>query len=138
MKLTDHFFLQEFVPPEIYSVYGVNSQWFIDRGLVLSVEQLRVDLAKPITINNWHTGGSYKNSGFRTPDVTVGGKLSQHRFGRAMDLKIHGMHPEEVRAYLRIYFEKYGITTIEKDTPTWVHIDKRYTGLNFLLEVNYR
>lgn len=139
MKVSDNFVIQEFVPPEIYSIYGSKSIWFIDPDMIAVAQKLRDDLGKPITINNWHTGGQYKNSGFRMPDTLVGGKLSQHKFGRALDIKVKGMSAESVREYIRENYYLYDevITTIEKDTPTWVHIDKRWTGLNGLLEVPY-
>lgn len=139
MNLTPHFDLQELVPPEIFSIYSYNSIWFLDPVMVALVEQLRVDLNTPITINNWHTGGKYKNSGYRSPDCLEGAKYSQHKFGRACDIRVKGMTPEQVRQYLRDNYHLYedGLTTIEKDTPTWVHIDCRYTGLDTLLEVNY-
>lgn len=142
MKLTENFYLQEFVPPDIFEQFGDNSLWFIDRRMVLFAQMLRTDLGKPITVNNWHTGGQYKESGYRRPDSTTGGDLSQHKLKAALDIKVSGMAPMEVREYLKRNFYKYnglfGFSTIEKDTPTWVHIDNRWTGLNFLLEVNYR
>lgn len=138
MTFAPYFVLQEFVPPEIYSIYGANSIWFVDEEMVESIILLRKDLDAPCTINNWHTGGQYKNSGFRMPDTLVGGKLSQHKMKAAHDLKFRGIHPDQVRQHLRNTFGRYCFTTIEKDTPTWTHVDKRVTGLAYLLEVPYR
>lgn len=142
MKLTENFYLQEFVPPEIYSVFEGRSIWFIDMDLVKFIQYLRVYFGEPITINNWHIKGKFKNSGFRMPDCPEGSKLSQHKFKVAIDPKWKTIHPEEVRNYIRknysSIYQNYGITTIEQDTPTWVHVDKRFTGLNKLFEVPFK
>lgn len=140
MQLSTNFVLQEFVPPEIYSLYGDNSIWFLDQRIIDLAQALRDDLGVPITINNWHRGGPYKNSGFRLPSSTEGKLLSQHKYGRAIDPKAKGISPEIVRNHLRRNFTAYqtlGLTTIESDTPTWVHMDCRWTGLNTLFEVGY-
>lgn len=139
MMLTEHFDLREFVPPEIHSIYGDNSIWFLDREMVGLAEQLRIDLNAPITINNWHTGGKYKNSGYRSPDCPEGKELSDHKRMIALDIKVRGMTAEQVRQHLRDNYFMYDdvLTTIEKDTPTWVHISKRWTGLETLLEISY-
>lgn len=141
MRLSRNFLLQEFVPPQIYDVYGERSRQFLDQGLIVLVQALRDDLNRSIVINNWHSGGKYKESGFRMPHTTTGAPLSQHKFGRAVDIKVAGMVPEEVRKYIRLNFEYYrslGLTTIEKDTPTWTHLDLRWTGVEELYEVEWR
>jgi hypothetical protein len=48
---------------------------------------------------------------------------------------------EEFRNLIRNNFEelnKLGLTTIEMATPTWLHIDLRFTGIDYLYEVPYR
>lgn len=138
MRLTRNFLLQEFVPPQVFDVYGERSIWFLDQRLITLAQALRDDLGRPVIINNWHSKGRYKESGFRMPHTPTGGALSQHKFGRAVDIKVAGMVPEKVRQHLRDNFEIYhafGLTTIEKDTTTWTHLDLRWTGLNELYEV---
>jgi len=58
--------------------------------------------------------------------------MSQHRFGRAIDLKVKGMKADEVREDIIQNFDIYkkvGLTTIEDGAfaPTWCHIDIRDT-----------
>ena len=56
-------------------------------------------------------------------------------------MKFDGIKPENVRAEIRanwLLFKAAGLTTIEKGTPTWVHADVRFTGLETLLEVPYQ
>lgn len=141
MKISEHFDLREFVDPLTYLIRGEKSAELVDIRLVNLVQFIRDYFGKPVTINNWHTGGQYKESGLRAQGSKTGAFYSQHKFGRAADLKIEGLEPEYVRNVIRKNWPKfraYGLTTIEKDTPTWVHIDVRFTGLQTLLEVPYQ
>lgn len=137
MDFSKHFKLQEFVPPVIYNYWGERSKYFLDPKIVTLADFTRDFFNKPVTINNWHSGGSLSLRGFRPPDSTTGGKLSQHKFGRAIDISVEGITPQEV--YERIIksemlFRSAGLTTVEDiaDTPSWVHMDVRWTGLNFI------
>jgi len=139
--LTKNFIIQEFVTPEIYKRFGENSIWFVDKRIITIADYLRESLKTPITINNWHIGGQRNESGLRAGNTTTGASWSQHKYGRAVDLHFKGLKPEEVRNYIRKNFavlSVMGLTTIEKDTPTWVHIDCRNTGIKTLLEVPYK
>lgn len=134
-----NFNLKEFVDPKTYAKWGVSSIWQIDVRLVPIAQVLR-DHYGPVRINDWAWGGKYQDSGYRPKDCKIGAALSQHRRGCAIDVKIKGVLSREVRAYIRENFDKtfkpLGLTTIEKDTKGWVHLDTRYTGLPGLLEVN--
>ena len=141
MKVTKDFILQEFVPKEIYDQFGDKSIWFIDPKMPIIVQAIRDILGCPITINNWHLGGHYNNSGYRTPKCTEGASLSQHRFGRAADLKPDGISIREAMDKVKANFpmlRAIGLTTIENIafTKTWLHIDTRWTGSDELLIVN--
>ena len=132
MKLTNNFSLQEFIDPDTYKRFGTSSVWFIDPKIVTLAQFIRERLGKPCTINNWSSGGQYQYSGFRPPKCSVGASMSQHRFGRAIDLKVKGMKADEVREDIIQNFDIYkkvGLTTIEDGAfaPTWCHIDIRDT-----------
>ena len=136
MQVSKNFHIKEFVPVEIFQRWGSRSIWFVDPKLIELVQVIR-DKFGPTTIN----GGSYNMSGFRPMTTSVGGKLSQHRFGRAADLKFEDYSPQEVyRAILEdeAYWMGKGLTTLENisATPTWLHVDIRPTGLNNILIVN--
>jgi hypothetical protein len=140
MQVTKNFSVQELVPPDVYNARGDAAAQLIDLRIVLVAQWLREKTGQSIVINNWNSGGQYQESGLRNFDTATGAKWSQHKFGRALDLKVNGMEPEAVRQLIRDNWDTLkviGLTTIEKDTPTWVHIDCRYTGLDNLLEVNY-
>jgi len=135
--LTTNFRLEEFIDPDTFKKYGEQSIWFIDPRIVNLAQFIRERLGKPCTINNWYSGGQYQYSGFRPPACTIGASLSQHRFGRAIDLKVSGMSADEVRDDIINNYDVYrkvGLTTIEDGAyaPTWCHIDIRDTKLDTL------
>ena len=141
-KLTNNFYLFEFVSKPIYEKYGNNSIWFIDERIPTLCQCIRDDLGKRITVNTWKFSSKkiYSQSGFRERSSTVGSSLSQHRFGRAADIKVDNMSSEEVREYIRSHFESLsliGLSTIEKDTQGWVHFDMRPIKSHQLFEVPY-
>jgi len=139
MKISPHFDLREFVPKAIFDQYGANSIWFLDDRLIEGAEWLRAHFNAPITINNWHTGGSFQNRGFRAPNTTVGARLSQHKFGRAIDFNVAGMTAAQVAKDLidSGHIDDSPWTTIEDPahTATWTHLDMRQTRSNDLLIV---
>ena len=138
MLVSRNFSLVEFVPPEVYEKYLGNSIWFLDSKIFVMAQFIRDRFGKPITINNWHSGQSRRESGFRKPLSSTGASFSQHRYGRAIDFFIKGIEPDEIRRDIIKNFNLYqptGLTTLEENTPTWVHVDCRNTATNNLLVV---
>lgn len=139
--VSKNFMIQEFVPRDVYQRFGESSIWFIDQRIITLAQHFR-DLFGPLTVNNWHAGGLFDSRGFRPCTDPDGAKFSQHRFGRAVDLVFDDEPAEFIREYIRKNFihlnQEFGLTTIEKDTPTWVHVDLRYTGLEHLMEVPFK
>ena len=141
MKITNDFCIQEFVPKKVFQKFGDYSIWFMDKQIILFSQYMR-DRFGPVTVNDWSWGGHYDSRGYRTPDDPDGTKFSQHRFGRAVDLVFKDAYPDNVRKYIQDNFpalnRSFGITTIEDKTPSWVHVDKRWTNLNTLFIVPYK
>ena len=143
MKLTDNFYLREFIDPDTYKMYGNASIWFLDRKIIEIAQKLRERLNVVLYINTWFiTGGSFSLSGFRPPDSQVGATLSQHKFGRAIDIKTHddkfngaSMLRKEIKDNYTSIYKALGVTTIEHQdyAPSWCHLDTRYTGEDKLL-----
>ena len=136
-QLSPHFKLQEFVSKDIFAQYGEKSIWYIDPRLVTLAEFVRNFFNKSITINN---GVDLNYRGFREPECSVGAKLSQHRFGRAMDINVSGMTAKQVYDTILANeeaFMKAGLTCMEdiSSTPTWCHLDLRQTNLPHILIV---
>lgn len=136
-----YFIIQEYVPKIIFDTYGINSSWFVDPRLIKLDDFIREWFDEPITINNWWwVRNGMQNRGFRTPTTKVGGKLSQHRFGRASDKSFAKLTIKEafneIMKYEKVFFDQ-GLRCMEDIayTPTWLHSDIRETGLDKILIV---
>ena len=113
-----HFKPQEFLPPNVYSLM------VMDPRILWTLDALRAFFGRPLTINNWHSGGQFQQRGFRN-DPGTGAPLSQHRFGRACDFDIYGTPASKFRELAKagtLYHELTYITRIEENT-NWCHID---------------
>lgn len=140
IKVSFNFYLDEFIDPITYSQYGANSIWFIDQRIITIAQLLRDISGKPVTINNWLTGGYYKESGLRRPATNTGAYLSLHKFGKAIDPKVKDLVVPEVHHLIHAFwprFKEAGLTTIEDLalTPSWTHMDCRQTNLKEILIV---
>jgi hypothetical protein len=141
MKVSKDFSLAEFVPPSIYEHFVDKSVWFIDPRIVVIAQFIRDRFDATVTINNYLAGGNYQYSAFRDHLCSIGATNSQHRHGRAIDFRVKGMSPDEIRADIIANFEQYrkaGLTTIEAGTATWIHADCRFTNQNSLLIVPFK
>ena len=132
-KITKNFSDKEVLPRELH---GYRWEWFIDFRIVEVAQKLR-DIFGPITINN----DRFNWSGYRTADCGVGAQFSQHRFGRALDLKFANTTPEEVQKYIIEHeseFMDLGLRRMENasKTKTWLHIDCMHTGKEKILIFN--
>lgn len=125
-----YFDCREYVDARTWGVLGVKSAWLIDPKIVAICDLIREKAGVPVTVNNWHMGGNYDSSGYRAIWDATGGKLSQHRCGRAADVKVKGLIPLRVFQIIhanKAEFEAAGLTTMEdlRFTPTWTHLDCR-------------
>jgi hypothetical protein len=106
---------------------GERAWELLDLRALQTLQALR-DKFGPLTVNNWHTGGAFKESGLRSFNTGTGAQFSQHKFGRAFDCKFKGGTPREVAAYVMMHADEFPLlTTIENPdaTPTWFHFDVR-------------
>lgn len=88
---------------------------FIDTDLVNVLQKVRTHFGKSVTIT----------SAYRTPtkNKACGGTTySQHLYGRAADIKIKGVAPKTIAAYVEKLLPKSGGIGIYK---TFVHVDVR-------------
>lgn len=132
------FILQELVDPSIYEHWGERAWEWLDRPALVTLDSLRNKFG-PITVNNWHAGGLFKESGLRTFKTSTGAQWSMHRYGRAFDPKPKNATPQEVHAYVLAHPDEFPLlTTLEaiEDTPTWVHFDTRNHGKPGIWVVN--
>ena len=71
-KISENFYLDEVMHPEVYKRFGKKSRWFIDQRLIDIVQYIRTETGKPITINTWFDGGEFKERGLRNPRTKTG------------------------------------------------------------------
>jgi len=102
-----HFKINELVPYDYYEKYK-DQEWklwmmFDDRALI-TIDLIREFIDIPIIINsqNYH-GSKFDLSGVRPENANTGAMFSQHKFGRAFDLKFYSdkWTPEKLRLYMK-------------------------------------
>ena len=109
VKLSDNFKVNEFRCKDNSDVI------FIAPELVVILQKIRDHYGKAVNIN----------SAYRTPTYNkkVGGATySQHLYGTAADIRINGVKPKDLAAYIETLMPNYGGIGIY---PTFVHVDIR-------------
>lgn len=134
--IPNNFVLQELVSEQAYYLYK-NRQHILwqqfDPRALYSLDMLREyvvnnGIAKSVLVNTWLWGGSRQFSGLRLPGDSHYSKTSQHSHGRGIDFTWANIDTEAIREIIIKNPQKEEfkfITCIEKDTPTWVHMDTR-------------
>jgi hypothetical protein len=122
-----YFGLRELVSADVYMTRGDAAWELLDPRVLVAGDKLREKFG-PVTVNNWHRGGTYSQSGFRDPVTGVGARLSQHKRGAALDCKFRDTTPQAVYAYLLEHPDEFPEITVLEDiaaTPSWLHVDVR-------------
>lgn len=94
----------------------------VDTELLTMLEVIRQKWNLPVSVESgcrcWdYHAHIYERDGLGTPP-----KNSQHLFGRAADIKVSGISPAEVQAYvIQLWPDKYGIGSYNSFT----HVDSR-------------
>lgn len=129
-----YFDTREFIDERTWNILGIKSAWMIDPKIVAVCDLLRELTGLPVKVNNWHYykpgQQKYVASGLRAKWERTGAELSQHRLGRAADVKIVGMSPTQIFNLIMVHSEAFaavGLSTMEdlRDTKTWNHLDCR-------------
>ena len=94
----------------------------VDEALTVVLQCIREHFGKPVVIT----------SGYRTAahNAAVGGaKFSQHRYGRAADIRVQGVSVEAVAAYAESLMPDWGgvgrYPAKAGRATGWVHVDTR-------------
>lgn len=124
MYKCEHFDIEELVPEDVFNERGEKCWELLDEDILADLDTLR-DLLGPLTINDWKWGGGFQYSGFRPEGCGVGSKYSQHKLGKAFDLKSKDHTVKEMHAIIRDNEHRFcGITRVEdKNGMTWLHVD---------------
>ena len=137
-----YFDVREWVDEKIWMQRNVKAAQMVDPVIVRIADLFREKAGQPVYINTWHTGGHFVASGFRAVWEKQGGKLSQHRCGRAVDLKVNGMNSVDMLGIVMRNLPEFlalGLTVIEnvEKTPTWLHLDCRPRTIGMLDTVTF-
>jgi hypothetical protein len=124
IKLSENFTLDEFIDPVSYAN--------LMKGVAIA-QYIREQTGQPVTINNWASGGQYKESGYRTPASKTGSPTSEHRVFNGWDFKIGTWSGQQMfnwavqnaAALYALGARRYEDVSL---TPTWLHIDGREHG----------
>lgn len=103
--------------------FKVNEFRCKDNSDVIFIAPALVDILQ--TIRNHYGKAVHINSAYRTPTYNkkVGGATySQHLYGTAADIRINGVKPKDLAAYIETLMPNYGGIGIY---PTFVHVDIR-------------
>jgi hypothetical protein len=122
-----HFALVELVDEAIFRERGDHAWELLRPDALQTLDRLR-DVFGPITINDWFTGGSFRESGLRLPATGTGAKWSMHKYGGAFDCKFKDTTPAAASAYILSKPEEFPLLmTLEnvEKTVTWLHFDVR-------------
>ena len=136
-----HFEIREVLPEDFYyanvSKYGAYLWTMFDERILMAADMLR-DRYGSMICNDWAWGGPINYRGWRPFDYGEGAPLSQHKFGRALDLVPLEVSAEEIREDMSrnntVKFWGY-IKRVENDTA-WLHIDCANTGRDEILFFN--
>lgn len=140
MKASTHFEIEEFIDPVTFEAEGEQSILRIDYKLIDIAEFIRVDTGLPVTINNWHTGGQYKESGLRNKDSKTGAPKSTHKLGKGIDVKIKNYYGLDWYNYVKKNAKKLyelGLRRIEDKSmaTTWCHMDTKEHGFKDTIQI---
>jgi hypothetical protein len=124
-----HFRIEELVPPDMHARWRHAPHklfMLFDMDALRTLDALRHRYG-PIVVNNWHTGGQFRNSGWRAWDCPEGAALSQHKLGRAFDCKFTRISAAKVRQDMEREPEAPCFAAIRRieafDGMSWFHFD---------------
>jgi len=132
-----YFKIWELVPEDFLKKYGEEKCWLLlDSRVLWTADRLREKYGA-INVNTYHISfknspvyGKFNESGYRAFDSRTGAALSQHKFGRALDLHptataVSQMIDDVKKNPTDIAFMHISAVEVEKDKKpvTWFHFD---------------
>jgi hypothetical protein len=144
IKVSENFFLDEFIDPHSYLTRSDNGLGLIDKKVIAIAQKVRELKGSSITINNWwnhldkYTGDAVKFlkycndsrfircwSGYRSPLCTIGATNSAHRKGWAADMAGDEKEYYNIVKGNAACFYFMGLRRLEDRSITkgWMHFD---------------
>lgn len=105
---------------------GEYSYELFDKKILTQLDDFREAYGRSLRINDWHTGGQYKESGLREIQTKTGARKSAHKFGYAFDVKHFDRSDlTALRDFIKERGAEFGISRVENfdKTPSWCHIE---------------
>ena len=130
--LKTYFDIRELVCFDVYKNFGNKAWQFFDTQALHTLMVLRVQIhKKPMTINNWHTGGIFSQRGLRCnicnipEEKTKAGQIymSSHCNGAGFDYDVKGLTAEQSRQEVKANSDKLPFRIRLEKNVSWVHLD---------------
>jgi len=121
------FKLPELVDPIIHQDLGERAWELLEPDALRMLDGLREKFGR-LVVNDWYAGGRFSESGLRRCDTTTGAKWSQHKYGRAFDVKPKDATPQEMFVYVLDHQHEFPLLACVENvgkTITWLHVDTR-------------
>jgi hypothetical protein len=127
MNRSKYFQIQELVPKEVYASQGMRAWDLLDKRAIETLDWLRENIGRPITVNNWMWGGSNQLRGYRPKGCLIGAPQSAHKEGMAFDFSVDGWTDEQTKAWIEANKEglPHRIRIEIENTNSKVHFDVR-------------
>lgn len=148
IRVSENFFLDEFIDPHTYFSKADHGKNLLDDRLWGIAQEIRNPYKKPLAINNWWAFlpaylSSTANpnplgflywaeakqvsvwSGYRSPLCHIGAKNGAHYKGLAIDLKGPGKELYKIIKKNPCFYYNLGVRRLEdpRITPSWLHVD---------------
>jgi hypothetical protein len=128
MKVSSNFILQDFVHPSVFNSMEDHGLSLLHPELIDSTQNLREHIDVRMILNNWNSGGTFQNRGWRPQASKVGAKNSLHKKGMAIDFHSPDVTMKEL--FVLVWDARFWIVEntafriLESfdNTPGWVHI----------------
>lgn len=102
MKANKYFTVEELVSKEVYELLGDEAIKLFDPKALEVLEDVREILDVPLICNNWRSGGSRDDCGYRDLKCSVGASKSAHKTGQAFDLVSNVLSANEMRNRIQL------------------------------------
>ena len=138
---SSNFYIQEFISPwwmeqASSASHALQGLRLVNPAMIEGAQLIRDHVAESVTINNWHRGGGYEESGLRTPrglGAQSFALFSSHMFFQACDLKFKSTDTADVTELILRNPKKFNmILAIENPEATrssrgkldtdWLHV----------------
>lgn len=120
--------LHEVLPKYFYELnyqkYRDRLWMMFDYRLLITAHHLRKRYGV-VYLNNWYWGGDKQYRGWRPFDIDIGAYLSQHKFGRALDMVFKDVKTDDIREDILSspYSKTFKFICGIEMKVGWLHID---------------